>query len=98
VTWSDDSGDSTGGSAQDSYNFYAKLAAQGPGHPHITLSHETEPAGIGALRNGTVNLLAKANISMITVAQCIDQDPYEHVGGYGKRDSSWHCGGSWTPP
>jgi hypothetical protein len=98
VIWSDDSGDSTGGTAQQSYDFYAQWAAQGPGHPHMCLSHETEPAGIGALKNGTVQLLANAKINMTTVAQCLDQDPYEYVGGYGTKDSSWNCTAPWTPP
>jgi hypothetical protein len=90
--WSDDSGDSTGGNAQQSYDFYANFAQQGPGNPHLTLSHETEPAGIGALRMGTVKLLANAGIQLVTVAECIGQsDMYEHIGGYGTRDPSWQC-------
>jgi hypothetical protein len=98
VTWSDDSGDSTGGTAQESYNFYKAFADAGPGNPHLTLSHETEPAGIGALRMGTVPLLANAGITLLTVAQCLDMEPYDLIGGYGHRDSSWYCGGTWTPP
>lgn len=97
VLWSDDSGDSTGGSAQGSYNFYQAFANAGPGQPHLTLSHETEPSGIGALRMGTVPLLANAGIKLVTVAQCLDAEPYDYIGGYGTRDSSWYCGGTWNP-
>lgn len=99
IMWSDDSGDSTGGSASDSYNFYQAFANAGPGQPHLTLSHETEPAGIGALQMGTVPLLANAGINLVTVAQCInDNNPYEYIGGYGQRDSTWTCSGTWNPP
>lgn len=98
VLWSDDSGDSVGGSVQDSYNFYQAFANAGPSsQPRLTLSHETEPSGIGALRMGTVPLLANAGITLTTVAQCLDSDAYDYFGGYGTRDSSWYCGGSWTP-
>jgi hypothetical protein len=95
--WSDDSGDSTGGSAQSSYDFYNSFASQGPGQPHMALSHETEPAGIGALRMGTVGLLSRAGINLQTVAQCLDSEAYEYVGEYGQRDSTWYCGGTWQP-
>lgn len=97
VTWSDDSGDSTGGSAQSSYNFYNNFANQGPGQPHMALSHETQAAAIGALRQGTVTRLNQAGIKLLTVAQCLDAEPYEYISGYGQRDSTWYCGGSWTP-
>jgi LysM repeat protein len=99
VLWSDDSGDSVGGSAQDSYNFYQGFANQGPSsQPRMTLSHETEPSGIGALRMGTVPLLANAGITLSTVAQCLDAQPYDYIGSYGTRDSSWTCSGTWNPP
>jgi len=97
VMWSDDSGDSVGGSVQDSVNFYNGMAAEGPGHRHITLSHETEPSGYGALEQGTVGRLHNAGINMVTVAQCVGTDAYDYIGGYGQRDSSWYCGGNWTP-
>ncbi|KAG8752342.1 hypothetical protein FRC14_007124 [Serendipita sp. 396] len=63
----------------------------------MTLSHETEPAGTAAMYNGTVPLLANAGIHLVTVAQCLDTDAYEYVGNYGTRDSTWYCGGTWTP-
>lgn len=64
----------------------------------MSLSHETEPAGIGALRQGTVSTLANGGVNLITVAQCLDTDAYEFVGGYGTRDNTWFCGGTWNPP
>ena len=97
VMWSDDSLDSVGGTAQDSYNFYASFADSRPDYPALTLSHETQDAGIQALRNGTVNVLADAGIRLLSMAQCVDMEPYEYVSGYQERNALWTCEGSWTP-
>jgi hypothetical protein len=91
VLWSADSTDSVGGSAQDSYNFYKGFANENPKKPHMTLSHETVTVGIDALHNGTVPLLANAGVKLVTVGQCLDAEPYEQVGAYGTRDSTWTC-------
>ena len=94
-----DSGDANAGeTAQDSYQFYQGLANQGSGHPHLTLSHETEPNAVDAVDMGTVGLLTSAGIKLVTVAECLDIAPYEVVGNYGVRDASWSCDGSWSPP
>lgn len=63
----------------------------------MTLSHETEDAAIGAIRQGSVSVLAQHGIHSITVSQCLDTDMYEFVGGYGTRDSTWIWDGSFTP-
>ncbi|CAG7850665.1 SubName: Full=Related to deacetylase {ECO:0000313/EMBL:CCA68305.1} [Serendipita indica DSM 11827] len=97
VLWSDDSGDSTGGSTQQSINFYNTFANENPKRPHMALSHETEPSGYNAMYSGTVDNLASHGVQLVTVAQCLDTDAYIYVGGYQQRDSSWYCGGSWTP-
>lgn len=98
VLWSDDSGDSTGGSAQQSYDLYNGFAHESPRRPHMALSHETQEVAIQAIRMGTVSQLANAGINLQTVAQCTDdQNPYIHVGGYQQRDSSWVCTGAWNP-
>lgn len=111
VLWSDDSTDSVGGTAQDSWNFYNQFTippdpdkdgeTDGGGRkgwPAITLSHEVSDAGIGAMRNGTVQLLTDAGVQLLTTAQCLDLEPYEYVGGYGVRDETWTCQGNWTLP
>jgi peptidoglycan/xylan/chitin deacetylase (PgdA/CDA1 family)/LysM repeat protein len=101
VLWSDDSGDSTGGSAQQSYDMYngfANAANAGNRSPHMALSHETQEAAIQAIRMGSVTRLANAGINLQTVAKCTDDEsPYFPVGGYGTRDSTWTCTGTFTP-
>ncbi|KAG8836363.1 Carbohydrate esterase 4 protein [Serendipita sp. 399] len=91
IMWSDDSGDATGGSAQDSIIFYTSFAVDRPDYPALTLSHEVSDAGVGAMRCGSVHALASAGVQLLTVAQCIDQEPYEYVGDYQERDASWTC-------
>ncbi|KAG8827906.1 Carbohydrate esterase 4 protein [Serendipita sp. 401] len=91
IMWSDDSGDATGGTTQSSIDFYTSFAHERPDYPALTLSHEISDAGVEAMRNGTVRTLANAGVQLLTVAQCIDQEPYEYIGCYQKRDESWTC-------
>jgi hypothetical protein len=65
----------------------------------MALSHETQQAGIDALRMGTVTRLSQAGIRLATVEQCLGNNfpAYEYVGGYGQRDSTWDCYGPWSP-
>ena len=98
VLWDLDSGDSQGGNEQDSVQFYFNLANQPNTTPHLTLSHETlDWATRAALNDGTVDALANKGFPLLTVAQCTDLPAYDAIGGYGTPDSSWHCGGTWTP-
>ena len=99
VLWDLDSGDSQGGNEQNSVDFYYHLAYDEPNTtPHLTLSHETlEWSTNAALHDGTVDALADQGHPLLTVAQCLDLPAYDTIGGYGTRDSSWYCGGTWTP-
>jgi len=80
------------------YNGFATAANAGNRQPHMALSHETQQAAIQAIRMGSVDRLAEAGLNLQTVAQCTDdQNPYFLVGGYGTRDSTWTCTGTFTP-
>jgi hypothetical protein len=98
VMWSDDSTDAIGGTAEQSWSFYNSFAKIRPDYPALTLSHEVSQAGIDALKNGTVADLVDAGVHLLTTAECINEDPYEYVGGYGIRDETWHCGDGWALP
>jgi hypothetical protein len=64
----------------------------------MTLSHETYNWSVTALEEGTVTYIRSKGINLITVAECIDQDPYEVVTGvYGIPDDSWTCDGPYVP-
>ena len=96
--WDLDSGDTAPGANKNgSINFYDKLADEGPSSKHLTLSHEVQRYAADAAVNHTVDALHNAKITLVTVAECLDTDPYERVGGYGKKDDTWTCGGTWTP-
>lgn len=95
--WSDDSGDSTGGSAEDSWKFYTKFAREEPGYTGLTLSHEVSDAGVEAMRNGTVLELAEAGVELLTTADCLGLPAYDYIRDYGERDESWNCDPTWTP-
>jgi peptidoglycan/xylan/chitin deacetylase (PgdA/CDA1 family) len=99
VLWDLDSGDTASGAdEQGSIDFYKRLAAEGPNSKHLPLSHETHDYSVHAAENYTVDALYNAGVTLLTVAQCLDMYPYEFVGPYGVRDSTWTCDGTWTPP
>ncbi|KIM31645.1 carbohydrate esterase family 4 protein [Serendipita vermifera MAFF 305830] len=97
IMWSNDSGDATGGSARDSWNFYTRFAREEPDYTGLTLSHEVSDAGVEAMRNGTVQALVEAGVELLTTADCLGLEPYDYVGDYGERDETWNCDAEWTP-
>lgn len=61
-------------------------------------SHEVWPWTVEAFEEGIVEYYRSKNINPITVAQCLDLEPYEIVTGYfGERDESWTCNGTYVP-
>lgn len=64
----------------------------------MPLSHETKSWSLEALGNGTAQILHDAGIKLVTVAECLDEDPYEIVTGhFGTRDATWTCDGVFVP-
>lgn len=91
--------DANAGSTADGiYQVYQGLASQGTGHPHLVRSSEAQSITMDAMDLGSIEALTEANIRLVTVADCLDTLPYETIGNYGVRDSSWTCDGSYTPP
>ena len=96
--WDLDSGDTASGANKNgSISFYDNLANEGSSSKHLTLSHEVQSHAVDAAVNHTVEALRNAKITLLTVAECLDTDPYERVGDYGIKDDTWTCGGTWTP-
>ncbi|CAG8625691.1 16356_t:CDS:2, partial [Acaulospora colombiana] len=91
------SDDYSGDLSQSIYQFYQGLAAEGSGHPHMSMAHQTQAPALDALDLGSAEALIDAGIKLVTAAQCLDLPAYETVGGYGVRDSTWTCD-SYTPP
>ncbi|CAG7850680.1 SubName: Full=Related to deacetylase {ECO:0000313/EMBL:CCA69714.1} [Serendipita indica DSM 11827] len=87
-----------GATGSSVYAFFQSLAAGGASTRRISQSTETSQAALDGMDQGSVEVLATAGIRLVTVAQCLDINPYETVGSYGVRDSSWTCDGTWTAP
>ena len=85
------------GDGEKYVNFFKQRATEGANSTHLTISNEFNPTPMLAALGSTVDLLHNATINLLTVADCLDLPPYEHVGGYGTRDDSWTCSGTWTP-
>lgn len=101
VLWSADSQDSDDialhHTVQWSTDFYHAQADNYNGAA-MPLSHETYSWSVGALTGGTAAYIRSKNINLVTIAQCIDVEPYETVTGvYGVKDSSWTCDGPYVP-
>lgn len=101
MTWSADSEDSDGTDAhttvQWSTDFYHAQADNFNGAA-MPLSHETYSWSVDALTGGTAAYIRSKNINLVTIAQCLDIEPYETVTGvYGTKDSSWTCDGPYVP-
>jgi len=91
--WSDDSGDSTGASAQSSKNLYNSIANTFP-QPHLVLNHETYSSTVFDVLPYAVGRLQGAGYKLVAVDTCLGSGgefPYVKVGEPQARDSTWHC-------
>ena len=81
------------------YDHYLKafycLAGEGAKSTHLVLTLESEPITMIAVLAAPMDALKWENITLLTVADCLDLQPYEYVGSYGKRDDTWTCNGRW---
>ena len=62
----------------------------------LTLSNELNNFIMDAALGGTVDILHEAGIPLLTVAGWLDLQPYEYVGKYDERGSTWTCHSTWT--
>lgn len=90
IMWSMDSGDSARQPAAVSISKYEQQAAKYPS-PDITLNHETYRSTVDNVMPKAVKLLNQAGYKLVSLAQCLGLEPYEHVGGRTERDESWTC-------
>lgn len=91
--WSDDSGDTTGASAQQSKDVYNNVANSYPA-PHIILNHETKDQTVFDVIPYAVPLLKNRGYQLVSVDTCLGSEgewPYQYVGPPQQRDASWHC-------
>ncbi|KZS95399.1 carbohydrate esterase family 4 protein [Sistotremastrum niveocremeum HHB9708] len=90
VTWDFDSGDSDGDSASQSNGLYDGIVKQHP--PNLlTLNHETYESTVTQVLPHALELLTQAGYDLVTVAECLEMDPYLSIDSPGTRDDSWKC-------
>ncbi|KAH8823255.1 carbohydrate esterase family 4 protein [Flagelloscypha sp. PMI_526] len=90
VIWDFDSGDSVGQSAFQSKSDYNKCATSNPKNV-LALNHETyEPTAHEVIPQAMANFQQKG-YKMVTVAQCLGEEPYQWIQPPTPRDDSWHC-------
>ncbi|KZT39821.1 carbohydrate esterase family 4 protein [Sistotremastrum suecicum HHB10207 ss-3] len=90
VTWDFDSGDSDGDSASQSNSLYDGIVKQHP--PNLlTLNHETYESTVTQVLPHALEVLTQAGYDLVTVAECLEMDPYLSIDSPGTRDDSWKC-------
>ncbi|KAG8690969.1 Carbohydrate esterase 4 protein [Ceratobasidium sp. 423] len=90
VNWDFDSGDSTGVPAAASKLLYDQIVAR---HPStiLALNHETHETTAHEVVPYAIQKLQAAGYELVTVAECLDLQPYQSVGSPETPDASWHC-------
>jgi len=88
--WDFDSGDSAGFSVAARKKRYTKLANS---HPStiLALNHETSESTAHAVVPHAITVLKNAGYRLVTVAECLGQQPYQWTTAPGVPDASWHC-------
>ncbi|KAG9224491.1 hypothetical protein CCMSSC00406_0010360 [Pleurotus cornucopiae] len=85
--WDFDSGDSLGVSAQESKNRYDTVVRD---HPStiLALNHETVPTTPTQVLPHAIQKLKGAGYKLVTLAECLNQQPYQWVGAPQTKDVS----------
>ncbi|EGG01752.1 family 4 carbohydrate esterase, partial [Melampsora larici-populina 98AG31] len=92
VTWSFDSGDSTGASTTTSDQAYDEISKSFP-TPQIALNHETHETTASEVSQHAVQVLQKAGYRLVSVSECLgsgrsQDDYYQDIGEPEQRDVS----------
>jgi peptidoglycan/xylan/chitin deacetylase (PgdA/CDA1 family) len=90
VNWDFDSGDSIGKTAEESNKLYDDIAAA---HPStiLALNHEVHQQTAQVVVPHAIKTLQKAGYKLVTLAECLGQQPYLSVGAPSTRDATWKC-------
>ncbi|KAJ7470814.1 carbohydrate esterase family 4 protein [Mycena latifolia] len=89
VTWDFDSGDSTGKNATESKALYKDQEYAGT---LLALNHETSNSTVTEVIPFVLDLFGGLGYTFVTVSECLDINPYNHVGQPGNPSYKWNCG------
>ncbi|KAG6853878.1 hypothetical protein C0991_000485, partial [Blastosporella zonata] len=88
VNWDFDSGDSVGATAAESMQRYDETAKA---HPSTLLALNHEVYGSHVVLPHAIKVLQNAGYELVTLAKCLDMEPYQSVGQPQVNDGSWTC-------
>ncbi|KAI3620853.1 carbohydrate esterase family 4 protein [Moniliophthora roreri] len=90
VNWDFDSGDSVGATANKSKADYTKVIND---HPStiIALNHETVQSTPEDVIRTVIPQLKAAGYKLVTVAECLEMQPYQNVTNPQTPDRTWRC-------
>jgi len=90
VNWDFDSGDSVGASVAESNRRYDEVVSQ---HPStlLALNHEVYETTAHQVLPHAIEVLQGAGYRLVTLAECLGEQPYQSIGSPGVRDGSWSC-------
>ncbi|KAF7327372.1 Chitin deacetylase [Mycena kentingensis (nom. inval.)] len=87
VIWDFDSGDSVGKSWEQSEELYTKKFDDKPENI-MALNHETQPDTVAHIVPWLIEEALAAGYELVTVAECLGEEPYTFQGPFGERDAS----------
>ncbi|KAJ8516272.1 hypothetical protein ONZ45_g6394 [Pleurotus djamor] len=88
--WDFDSGDTWGIPTQDMINRYDAIATE---HPDtiLTLNHDTQQQSAQVVLPYAIQRLQQAGYELVTLAECLGEEPYQWVGTPQVKDATWTC-------
>jgi len=90
ITWDFDSGDSTGKTPEQQKGLYDDIVRRKPSNV-LSLEHEVFDTSAHEVLPYAIKVLQGAGYKLVTVAECLGENPYLRVEAPSARDSSWYC-------
>ncbi|KAG8704495.1 Carbohydrate esterase 4 protein [Ceratobasidium sp. 395] len=88
--WDWDSKDSLGATPTESKKSFDQLLAKRPTNI-LSLHHEVYERTAHEVVPYMIPKLQKAGYKLVTLAECLGEEPYQSVGAPGTPDASWTC-------
>jgi len=88
--WDLDAGDADNLPPSESKSRYQDIVNQHPSNI-LALNHETYSTTAHDVLPFAINLLKNAGYDLVTLAECVDQNPYQSVGAPQTPTPDWHC-------
>ncbi|KAG8767249.1 Carbohydrate esterase 4 protein [Ceratobasidium sp. 428] len=88
--WDFDSQDSIGATPAQSKKYYDQIIAK---HPStiLALNHEVYERTAHEVVPYAIQKLQAAGYKLVTLAECLGEQPYQSTGAPGTPDASWTC-------